>query len=66
MTYTFFEWFQGFITGSSNAFDFLLSKPFADIKGVPTELQNITPLMLVGISGLLIFIIVAVVKWIIK
>lgn len=66
MTYTFFKWFQDFAQKGGVAFNWLISKPFSNIEGIPNDIQNITPLALVGLGGLLVFIIVAVVKWVIS
>lgn len=66
MAYTLFKWFQDFAAKGSLAFNWLVSKPFQGIQGIPTEIQNLTPLALVGLGGLLIFIAVAVVKWVLS
>lgn len=59
---TFFLWFQQFATNSGKAYEFLISHPFKDIP----QLEGLTPLALISISGLIIFIGVAVVKWVIS
>lgn len=59
---TFFLWFQQFATNSGKAFEFLTSHPFKDIP----ELSALTPLMLISLSGLIIFIGVALVKWVLS
>lgn len=66
MNYIFLKWFQDFTTGASDAINWLVSKPFANVAGLPNEIKVLTPLMLVGFGGLLVFIIVAVVKWVIS
>lgn len=55
-------WIQDLFSGVGNAFEFLTSKPFADIPA----LANVTPLSLITIGGLIIFIGIAVVKWVIS
>ena len=66
MANTFLLWVQDFIYSGKDAMDFLTSKPFADIAGLPSNMQNLTPLALIGLGGLLIFIIAAIVKWVIS
>lgn len=64
MANTFILWLQTFLTGIGQAGDWLVSKPFQDT-GIET-LQDLTPLALIGIGGLIIFIVVAIVKWVIS
>ena len=66
MTYQFLKWVQGFIAKGTEAWEFLISTPFSEVQGMPDTLKNMTPLMLVGLSGLIVFIVVAVVKWIVS
>ena len=66
MSYVFIKWFQDFVTGANDALNWLVSKPFANIAGLPDTIKVLTPLMLVGIGGLLIFITLAIVKWLLS
>ena len=61
----FFTWIQGFLKGASEGWQWLNSKPFQNLTAFP-QIQNLTPLALIGISGLIIFIGVAIVKWVIS
>lgn len=59
---SFFLWFQKFATSSGEAFQFLTSHPFKDIP----QLSGLTPLMLISLSGLIVFIGVAIAKWVLS
>lgn len=66
MANTFLKWLQDFIYDGQSALSFLTSKPFSSILGLPDSIKNITPLALIGLSGLLVFITIAVAKWVIS
>lgn len=66
MANTFLKWVQDFIYEGQNAMEFLMSKPFANVAGMPDTIKGMTPLALIGLSGLLVFITIAVVKWVIS
>lgn len=66
MANSFLKWVQDFIHSGKEAMDFLTSKPFAGIPGLSSDIKNLTPLALIGLGGLLVFIIAAVVKWVIS
>lgn len=66
MADSFILWFQNFCGGISKAFVFITSKPFENIAGLPNNIANLTPLELIGIGGLMVFIVVAIVKWVIS
>ena len=65
MANTFILWLQNFLAGMTTAGAWLVSKPFSDIAGIPDTIKNLTPLGLIGLSGLIAFIVVAIVKWVI-
>ena len=66
MANTFLKWLQNFIYEGQDALEFLTSKPFSNISVLPDTLKNLTPLALIGLSGLMAFIIVAIVKWVVN
>ena len=45
---------------------YLFSRPFYGVGGLPPVIQNLSVLSLITISGLIVFIGVAVVKWILS
>lgn len=65
MTSNFLNWVQSFVKGANEGWQWLNSKPFADLTAFPA-LASLTPLGLIGISGLIIFVGVAVVKWVVS
>ena len=61
----FLIWTQDFVKGASEGWQWLNSTPFSDLQAFPA-LASLTPLGLIGIGGLIIFVVVAVVKWVIS
>lgn len=64
MANTLLTWFQNFCAGLSEAGAWLISTPFKD-SGIDA-IKDLTPLMLISLTGLIIFIGVAIVKWVIS
>lgn len=57
--------FQKFLQGCDTAIEFLNSKPFDQVVGL-NALWDFTPLMLISLTGLVVFIGVAIVKWVVS
>jgi len=55
-------WFQNLFVGTNEAFEFMTSNPFNSVPG----LETFSPLALIGIGGLVAFIGIALVKWVIS
>lgn len=62
----FLLWFQNFLKGVNEAFNFLNTKIFANVPNIDDSLKNLTLLELIGIGGLTIFIVVALIKWLVS
>lgn len=45
---------------------YLFSRPFYGVGGLPPAIQNLSVISLITISGLIVFIGVAVIKWILS
>lgn len=64
MINTLIDWLKKFFIDVGEAFSWLTSKPFAN-SGI-TGIENFTPLMLITLSGLIVFVGFAIVKWVIS
>lgn len=65
MANTLIDWFKGLFTSSNEVFRWLVQNhPFENLKNTPfSAMAELTPLSLISLSGLLIFLVVAIVLW---